>query len=104
MAFTYKIIKEEQKKWRYEVYIETFEIDIHKGDLTVFFPKKPSNDYLGRECQRRTDAHEQKLLNPDIAEKSYLQSEVTEILKDKGYLQEDGEFSEEMPEKTESKI
>ena len=97
----YEIKQQIERPWGWEVQIQTFDSKLAEPiyyPVEIIFPKKPSDGFLNRECQRRTDLFEYKLNNPDPdPEREYLESEVTKILREKGYLNEIETFSEDMP-------
>ena len=74
--------QEEIQKWRIEV---------------VYGKRVPSEEFKIREIERRIALLDvQEPLEP---ERMYTAQEVTEILQEKGYLEEHEEFSEDMPDK-----
>jgi len=74
--------QEEIQKWRIEV---------------VYGKRVPSEEFKIREIERRILKLEEEINNPIELERNYLESEVTAILIEKGYLEEGKEFSEDMP-------
>jgi len=94
-----------QRPWGYEVQIAVFDktqllsdkkdADYefgyrHLAGLTAKFKEKPTEKYLNADIIRRLSTFNVKLNElPDEPEKSYMESEVVDILVAKGYLTED---------------
>ena len=67
----------------------------------VYGKKEPSKEFKIKEIKRRVLALEKEISNPIKIEESYIESEVTDILIEKGYLREGEKFSRDMATKEE---
>ena len=95
---TYEIVNKILRPWGYEIRLKVLDDKEIKGVVEVLFPKKPTDKFLNRKCQSRVGQFEQQLLiSPEVLPVTYTADEVTQLLRNKGYLQINEAFANDMP-------
>ena len=97
MTLSYKLFGHQPRPWGYEVRADVWDEEENHYPICMTWKKEPKASKIIKEAEKRIKQLEKKLLEPpEEPEENYMQSEVTEILIQKGVLQEGQEFPEDL--------
>jgi len=97
IRLSYKLFGHQPRPWGYEVRADIWDEDDNHYSICMIWKKEPQASKIIKEVERRIKKLEKKLLEPpEEIEENYLQSEVTEILTNKGILTVGQKFPDDL--------
>ena len=97
IKLSYNLFGHQPRPWGYEVRADVWDENGNHYPICMTWKKKPKVSKIIEEVEKRISKLKEKILEPpEEPEESYMQSEVTEILIQKGILTEGQEFPEDL--------